>query len=120
VGPLIYLLDSVILIECLNGHPEAFAWLRSNVMESAVSAVTRAEVLVGGRRAELETARRLLDKFPFLPIDQSIADRAAALRRWRLPDAFQAAIAHQHGLTLATRNSKDFPPKRFPFVRVPY
>jgi hypothetical protein len=40
--------------------------------------------------------------------------------RWRLPDAFQAAAARWHRLVPATRNVKDFPPRRFGFVRVPY
>jgi hypothetical protein len=35
-------------------------------------------------------------------------------------DALQAAAARQHGLRLATRNTKDFPPERFAFVHVPY
>jgi predicted nucleic acid-binding protein len=37
-----------------------------------------------------------------------------------LPDALQAAAAVHHGLMLATRNTKDFPPRRFDFVVVPY
>jgi predicted nucleic acid-binding protein len=40
--------------------------------------------------------------------------------RWRLPDAFQAVVDVHHGLRLATRNVKDFPPDRFEFVVVPY
>ena len=65
----------------------------------------------------------LLDRFPSLPIDQAIADLAARLRRrfrWKLPDAFQAALARHHGLTLVTRNTRDFSPDRFDFVDVPY
>jgi predicted nucleic acid-binding protein len=51
------------------------------------------------------------------------ADLATELRcahGWKLPDAFQAAIARQHGLKLATRNRRDFPPERYDFVLVPY
>jgi predicted nucleic acid-binding protein len=40
--------------------------------------------------------------------------------RWKLPDAFQAAIAIQHGLTLVTRNTRDFQPGREPAVLIPY
>jgi predicted nucleic acid-binding protein len=40
--------------------------------------------------------------------------------RWKLPDAFQAALALSRGLRLATRNTRDFPPERFSFVEVPY
>jgi hypothetical protein len=67
--------------------------------------------------------RQLLDAFPLLPVDAPVADLAAELRRtvrWRLPDAIQAATAIHHGLRLATRNLKDFPPERFEFVVLPY
>lgn len=68
-------------------------------------------------------ARALLDRFPNLDIDRDIADRAADLRwrhGWKLPDALQASVALHHGLRLATRDTKDFPPDRHDFVEVPY
>jgi predicted nucleic acid-binding protein len=49
--------------------------------------------------------------FPTLAIAESEADLAAQIRResrWKLPDAFQAAVAMIHGLLLVTRNSRDF------------
>jgi predicted nucleic acid-binding protein len=52
-----------------------------------------------------------------------VADLAARLRRehrWKMPDALQASLAHYHGLSLVTRNTRDFPPDRHPFVVVPY
>jgi predicted nucleic acid-binding protein len=114
------LLDSVILIDHLNGVPAASDYLRS--LEGAViSVVTRAEVLSG--RPGRVPVTRLLDRYPTLSIDRETADLAAELRRehrWRLPDAFQAALAHLHGLQLATRNTRDFPPARHSFVVVPY
>ena len=58
-----------------------------------------------------------------LLLDSVIADLADELRRehhWKLPDAFQAALALRHGLQLATRNTKDFPPKRHDFVTISY
>ncbi|MGH6959369.1 MAG: PIN domain-containing protein, partial [Dongiaceae bacterium] len=72
---------------------------------------------------DLPPAVGLLDYFPTLPIDAPVADLAAQLRRehgWRLPDAFQAALARYHALQLATRNTRDFPPTRHPWVVVPY
>ena len=51
------------------------------------------------------------------------ADLAAELRHahgWRMPDAFQAAVALRHELRLATRITKDFNPDLHPFVVVPY
>ncbi len=123
MGPVKFLLDSVVLIDHLNGIPAATEFLSSTSRESAVSVVTRAEVLTGFDPAEEGAALRLLDRYPTLNIDATIADLAARLRRrerWKMPDAFQAALATYHGLLLATRNSKDFPPSRYSFVLIPY
>lgn len=117
------LLDSVVLIDHFNGIGAATAYLSAHQPEAAISVITRAEVLTGFDAAESQKATRFLDCFPTLGIDQAIADLAAVLRRnhrWRLPDAFQAAIARQHGLRLVTRNTRDFPPQRHRFVVVPY
>ncbi len=59
----------------------------------------------------------------FLPIDQDVADIAARFRRdrrWRLPDADQAAVATHDDLYLATRNTRDFDPDRDRFVAIPH
>jgi len=117
------LLDSVILIDHFNGFEVATSYLRSVVEQARISAITRAEVLVGFEPAEAAGPRQLLDGFLTIAIDAAVADLAAELRRtarWRLPDALQAAVAVHHGLRLATRNVKDFPPDRFDFVVVPY
>lgn len=61
--------------------------------------------------------------YPLVVIDGPIAKRAAVLRRanrWKLPDAIQAAATEALGARLATRNTKDFPPTRHPWVHVPY
>jgi len=119
-----FLLDSVILIDHFNGRSAASDYLKRVAGEAVVSVITRAEVLAGFDRTALpHVAVRVLDRFPTLGIDRDIADVAAALRRqhrWRLPDAFQAALAQHHRLKLATRNTRDFPPDRFTFVLVPY
>ena len=117
------LLDSVILIDHFNGVPAAGAYLASTRGEAAVSVITRAEVLAGFDAADAALAAALLDRFPTLGIDRTIADLAARLRRevrWKMPDALQAALARHHGLRLATRNTRDFPAGRFAFVEVPY
>ena len=113
------LLDSVILIDHLNGISAATRYLES-LTDASVSVITRAEVLAG---ITTPAVKEWLDRYPTLAIDRQTADLAAELRRknkWKLPDAFQAALATQHGLKLATRNTKDFPPQRHPFVVVPY
>lgn len=118
------LIDSVILIDHFNGMVPATQFIRDVFDRSCLSVITRAEVLVGYYRSPEEVqVRALLDRFPLLSIDGSAADLAARLRcerRWKLPDAFQAALAKIHGLKLATRNTKDFQPDRDGFVMVPY
>lgn len=116
-------LDSVILIDHFNAIPRATQYLREVGDGAAITAITRAEVLTGFDSADVPLASALLNRFHLLVIDAAVADLAAQLRRehrWRLPDALQAAAARQHGLRLATRNTKDFPPERYPFVHVPY
>ena len=118
-----YLLDSVILIDHFNGVTAATAFLGRHGAESAVSVITRAEVLAGFDHDAALLAIRLLDAFPALPLTVEIADDAARLRRgsrWKLPDAIQAAIARAHGLTLVTRNTRDFQPGGDPEVLIPY
>jgi len=117
------LLDSVILIDHLNGVDAATEYLLGVAARASISAITRAEVLAGYDAGEAARVRQLLDRFHFLPIDRPIADLSAELRRkfrWRLPDALQAATARAHGLLLITRNTRDLPPDRHEFVRVPY
>lgn len=122
-APVRLLLDSVILIDHFNGISHATKYLARVQARSLISVITRAEVLSGFDEADAVAARRLLDCFPTLSLDRAVADLAARLRhetKWRLPDAFQAALAQTNGLRLVTRNTKDFPPQRWPFVLVPY
>jgi len=122
-APLTLLLDSVILIDHFNGVAQATEYLSRWRKVAAISVITRAEVLTGFAAHGVQLALKLLDAFPTLVIDTPVADLAARLRsehRWKLPDAFQAALAVHHDLRLVTRNIRDFPPDRHPFVEVPY
>jgi len=122
-GKLRYLLDPVILIDHFNNVAAATGFLEREGARSAVSVITRAEVLAGFEDDVALIALRLLDAFPALPVTVEIADDAARLRRsarWKLPDAIQAAIARAHGLTLVTRNTRDFQPGGDPEVLIPY
>jgi predicted nucleic acid-binding protein len=116
-------LDSVILIDHFNSVDRATSYLEQVGESASITAITRAEVLTGFDSADVPLAAALLNRFRLLTIDGPVADLAAQLRRehkWKLPDALQAAAARQHGLRLATRNTRDFPPERYSFVHVPY
>lgn len=118
------LIDSVILIDHLNGISKATAFvLGLDPLQTAISVITRAEILSGLDEQGQVSVRPLLDQYQLLIIDKPIADLAAQLRReygWKLPDAFQAALAQHHKIKLTTRNTKDFDPKTHEFVEVPY
>lgn len=118
-----FLLDSVIFIDALRDYPAAEAFILTNEGRCVVTAITVAEVVAGSVYNDKGRVRSLIDAFTFVAVDKQIAERAGELRhlyRWKLPDAFQAATALEHGLLLATRNTKDFDPALYPFVAVPY
>ena len=121
--PAKYLLDSMVLIDHLNGIQKATEWLsKLEDDEARISVVTRAEVLVrAGDKWEEVTA--FLDEYICLPIGPDEADIAAGLRNHfhiKLPDAFQAAVARNEELSLVTRDTTDF--KKIPDldVKIPY
>ena len=117
------LLDSVILIDHFNGRAEATEYLRVERGNAAISVITRAEVLAGFDAVGAPRAKALLDLFPVLVITKEVADLAAVLRRqhrWKLPDAFQAAVAEAQKPGVGKGNPGDFPAEKFAFVSVPY
>lgn len=124
MGVVSRLLDSVILIDHLNGLQEATQFvLAVEPEQTAISVITRAEILVGIEAEDAALVKALLDQFHLLIIDKPIADLAADMRKsqgWKLPDAFQAALCIYHKIKLVTRNTKDFDPVRHDFVEIPY
>jgi predicted nucleic acid-binding protein len=118
------LLDSVILIDHLNGIPQATEFILALDPErTALSVISYAEILTGLDEEGGRKARPLLLSFAMLEINAVVAEKATALRRQyglRLPDAFQAAIAIIHDIKLCTRNTKDFNPQKHSFVEIPY
>ena len=118
------LIDSVIIIDHLNGIEDATRFiLELNPQQTAISVITRAEILTGLDQDEQLKVTQLLDQYQLFIIDKPIADLAADLRRehgWKLPDAFQAALAIHHKTKLTTRNTKDFDPEKLDFVEIPY
>ncbi len=117
-----YLLDSVILIEHLNGIEHSSQWIEKHAEDCFISIITRMEVLSGYSRMECATAKSYLDSFQVKELTIEVSDLIAHLRfehRWKLPDAIQAGLAQFYGLKLATRNTKDFPPGKYSFICVP-
>lgn len=118
------LVDSVILIDHFNGIDKATTFvLALDPSKTAISVITRAEILVGIDEKEAQLIKTFLDQYSLLIIDRSIADLSADLRRkygWKLSDAFQAALALHYKIKFATRNIKDFDPRRYDFVEIPY
>jgi predicted nucleic acid-binding protein len=118
------LLDSVILIDHLNGIERSTKFILGlDPDEVAISVITRAEILVGVEETSEGQVRAFLDQYHLLIIHKATADLAANLRKahgWKLPDAFQAALALYHKIKLSTRNTRDFNPEQHDFVEIPY
>lgn len=105
-----FLVDSNVLINLVNGKPEALDLLKSvnaTPNRCAYSSVTRMEVLGWSGMTEVQEqfANRLLSTMLHLPITHDVEDETIALRRRRkvkLPDAIIAATAASNGLQLLT------------------
>ena len=108
------LLDTDVFVDHLRGARR----LGLGRNAGCYSVVTRAELYAGasGDEAAVET---ILRPFREYEVDRQVAQTAGRLRRASgtlLPDALIAATALEHGLTLVTRNIKDF--DQIPKLRV--
>ena len=125
-----FLLDTNVVSEWTKPrpHPGVITWLAATDEDRVfLSVVTLAELrygtermAVGARRHRLETWLR--DELPLrfekrvLPVDERISDAWGRIvarseargRTIHAMDAFLAAAADVHGLTLVTRNTSDF------------
>ena len=113
--------DSNILIDYLNGIPEAKLELDLYPQKS-ISVMTWIEVMAGTDSSDERQTRLALQVYQLLPMTSAVAERAFILRRdhrLKLPDAIILATAQTSGLLLVTRNSKDFSASD-PQVRIPY
>jgi predicted nucleic acid-binding protein len=105
------LLDTNILIDVLRGEAPALAWLEQQ-QQPRISVISWIEVLAGCREGESGRVQAWLDTFPRLPLDDAIALESVQLRQrhgLKIPDAIILATARCADLSLATRNSRDFP-----------
>lgn len=115
------LFDSNILIDYLNGIPQARSEL-AIYSDKSISIVTWMEVQVGTEPAEQFAVDQFLLGFRVLPLDTQVSIKAVALRKStkiKLLGAVIWATVQCHKLLLITRNSKDFMPSA-QGVRVPY
>jgi predicted nucleic acid-binding protein len=115
------LLDSNILIDAGKGLPQAFHEL-SRYRRHAISRINWIEVLSVRDAAQAQVLSGLANSFEMIEVSIEIATRTVDIRRTtrlKLADAMIYATALEHGLTLITRNTKDFN-EQMPSVRIPY
>ncbi|MCY4109992.1 MAG: type II toxin-antitoxin system VapC family toxin [Chloroflexi bacterium] len=108
------LLDTDVFVDHLRGARR----LTLGDEQVAYSVVTRCE-LFAGRQGEESRVAELLEPFVEIPMDRGVAEMAGRFRwrhRVRIADALIGATALQHGLTLVTRNVRDF--EAIPNLRV--
>ena len=99
------LVDTDVFVDHLRGA----AAIRVGRHRLHYSVITRAELVAGNTATDLTS--QLLAPFRELPVDRGVAERAGRIVREfdvGLPDAIIAATALEHGLTLSSRNRKDF------------
>lgn len=116
------LFDTNILIDYLNGVPEA-ELACDHYVDKAISVVTWMEIMEGVADDEAERllVEAFLAQFELLPIDHHLALEASRVREahaMRLPDAVIQATANLSGRVLVTRDTRDFAPGEM--VLVPY
>ncbi len=119
MGPVIF--DTNILIDNLRGIAEATAELSGQPLRS-ISVISWMEIMAGATPSTEARLREFLAEFTVIEIDDRVMERAVVIRReqrLKLPDAIILATAQVNGLTLVTRNTKDFRPDG-PGIRVPY
>lgn len=122
-----YLLDTNVLSELFKKHPElkVSSWLKDADQDSLyLSVLTVGEIRKGIEKMEHGSRKTKLVQFlekdipiqfeeRILPVDLKVAEawgllEAQANRPLPAVDAFLAATAITHNLTLVTRNTQDF------------
>lgn len=113
---MIALVDACIVIDILRGSEAARASLTGHD-DLVASEVTRFEILAGLRSGEEAATEGFIALPHWIPVDEGVARRAAALKRKFLSahsgigdvDYIVAATALEYGAQLITTNVKHFP-----------
>lgn len=114
-----FLLDSDVVIWHLRGRASVVELVLGLARRGrlGLSAIARAEVLLGMREAERELTLLILDNCETLPVTAEIADRAGEIYRGfraegitlSLPDALIGATAMMASIPLYTCNPRHYP-----------
>jgi len=127
---MIYLLDSSVLIDALNGRngrPQLLTRISQQDILLACCAVNVTELYMGMRPGEEAKTEKFLRSLEFYPVTWEIAQLAGDLfRQWRqkgltlgLADVTIAAVALTHELVLVTDNQKHFPMPELRLLQLP-
>jgi predicted nucleic acid-binding protein len=111
-----YLIDTNVIIDLLADRlPPAGRDFIERVLDKnkvVTSVINRIELLsFTGPENELTVLEDFLNNIPVLPLSESVILKTITVRRHRrikLPDAVIAATALDRGLTLLSRNTRDF------------
>ncbi len=119
---MIALFDSNIVIDYLNGIPQAATEL-AQYQQAYISPITWIEAQVKAPPGLEEATRQAIDaNFKRVELGEAVLLESLKLRRThrlKLPDALIWASARVNGWQLVTRNTKDFPPE-WAGIRLPY
>ena len=119
---MIALFDSNIVIDFLNGIPQAATEL-AQYKHAYISPITWVEAQVKAPPGLEEATRQAIDaNFKRIELDEATLQESLVLRRThrlKLPDALIWASARINGWQLVTRNTKDFPAE-WAGIRLPY
>lgn len=115
------LIDSNIIIYYFNGVQKSRDFLNQHAGNMAISTITVSEVLAFPMSEErLNITQQFLeDNFVWLDVTRDIIFKSAEIRRQKkvkTPDALIGATAICHGLTVASRNEKDFTALAIPLI----
>jgi predicted nucleic acid-binding protein len=116
----IYLLDTNIIIDVLNGKHNRAALLDDLIAQGGLLAscpITVSEIYAGIRPKEVARTEHLLARLEYYDISKSTAKRAGLLKRdyskrgqsLTLADTLIAAVCLENDLVLITENQKHFP-----------